>query len=228
MAEWGLRGIDLRAALEAFAAAGLLPIPAGEAYEAARSFKERDAGPGSFDPTDPTSLADALHGAGILFWFDAESDQVPSPHDELVMEFGRHARGAFAPECAVQGPGEEPEDEDEDGESLVADPGDVPDPDEFDPDGPLRVRFVHAGRVYEFDPENYGDWYDVGAVVAAVNRAVADAGGPERFISVETGGQAAEHVFADPARFLPVADQFALPVRDAAARALAREPDDRR
>jgi len=216
VAVWGLQRIDLRAALEAFAAAGLLPVPPDEVYEATRRLKEENEGRGSFDPTAPRSLTEALSCVGIVVSFDAESDQLPSPHDELVMRFGRHSRGGFAPECAVQIPGED-EPDDEEGE-FDASPGDAADSDEFDPEGPLRVQFIHAGRVYEFDPENFGDWYDVSAVAAAVNRAVADAGRSERFISIETGGQSAEFVFADPARFLPVAGRFAVPIQDDAAR----------
>jgi hypothetical protein len=221
VAVWGLDRINLRTTLEAFAAAGLLPLPVNELYEATRTFTEQEEGADSFDPGEPRSLLYAFYCAGILVSFDTESDQVPSPHDELVMRFGRHSRGGFAPECAIQVPGEEEEEEDEgfedDEESEVEAGG-----DDFDRDGPLRVQFIHAGRLYEFDPENFGDWYDVSAVVAAVNRAVADAGRPERFINIHTGGQAAEFVFADPVRFLPLADQFALPVRDEAARLLAR------
>lgn len=191
----------------------MLPLPVDEAYEAARTFQEQEAG--EFDPTHPRSVRYALYRAGVLVSFDAESDERPSPHDELVMRFGRHSRGGFAPECAIQVPGEEVfDEEDEEDEFMEAEEENT---DEFDPDGPLRVQFIHAGRVYEFDPENFGDWYDVSAVVKAVNRAVADAGRPERFIEVETGGQAAEFVFADPARFLPVASRFALPVQRCAA-----------
>lgn len=65
-------------------------------------------------------------------------------------------------------------------------------------------------------------------MVAAVNRAVADAGRQERFISIETGGQAAMYVFAEAGRFLPLADRFAVPVNDDAARLLARRGSDDR
>ncbi|WP_439628292.1 hypothetical protein [Gemmata sp.] len=130
------------------------------------------------------------------------------------MRFGRDSRGGFAPDCAIRTPGEEAANEDEDrdggeGEDPEADSGAD---DGFDPDGSLRVQIVHAGRVCEFDPENLGDWYNM-AAAAAVNLAVADGGRPERFLGIETGGQAAEFLFADPARFLPVARRLALPVR---------------
>jgi hypothetical protein len=227
VAVWGLHRIDLRAALGAFAAAGLLPLPADEVFEATRKFREEQEGRGSFNPVDPLSLLSAFYCAGILVSFDAESDRVPSPHDELVMQFGRHSRGGFAPECAIQVQGEDEPDEEEEYdedveyleyEEVESGAGGTVGPAEFDPEGPLRVQFVHAGKVYEFDPKNYGDWYDVGAVAAAVNRAVADAGRPERFIEIDTGGQAAEFVFADPARFLPVAGHFAVPVQPNATR----------
>ncbi|WP_439623885.1 hypothetical protein [Gemmata sp.] len=212
VALWGLEGLDLRAALvEALAGAGLLPLPVDEAYEAGRKFEQHESG--AFDPAHPGSVRSALYAAGLLVSFDAESDERPSPHDKLVMRFGRHSRGGFSPECAVQTPGEEEADDEDRDDEEDEDPEEDAVADTFDPDGPLRVRFVHAGRVYEFDPENFGDWYDVAAVVAAVNLAVADGGRPERFLGIETGGQAAEFVFADPARFLPVARRLALPVR---------------
>lgn len=226
VAVWGLERIELRAVLEGFAAVGLLPLPVDEVFEAARQFQEKESG--VFDPTHPESVRCALYTTGILVSFDAESDERPSPHDELIMQFGKHSRGGFTPECAIQIPGEEEidEEDEEDEEKLAAD-GQGPDADEFDPDGPLRVRFIHSGRVYEFDPVNFGDWYDVSAVVTAVNQAVADAGRTERFINIETGGQAVELVFAEPSRFLRVADRFAIPVKDKAARLLARKSTPR-
>jgi hypothetical protein len=79
---------------------------------------------------------------------------------------------------------------------------------------PYTVWFVHAGRLYRFGAENRGDWYDVEAVHRAINSALATAGQRERFIALESEGQIAAFVFADPERFIPVAKKYGLPLSD--------------
>jgi hypothetical protein len=198
-AVWGLRGSDLRTALAEFKAAGSLPVPADQLFEAVRRSDESRGDNPTFDPTDPRTMTSAFFEADMVVTFDAETGTVPCDHDRLVMTFAEGTRGFLAPECAVQTWHGEEED---------------------DPDVPMTVRFVHRGRVYEFTARNFGDWYDVEAVAAAVNFALADAGRPERFINLEAAGQCPVWIFADPTRFLPVAARYAVPVSDDPAKAM--------
>jgi hypothetical protein len=74
------------------------------------------------------------------------------------------------------------------------------------------VAFLYGERAYVFGAENYGDYYDVEAVVGALNFALEDAGRPERFLGVAGRGQCACYVFAEPGAFLPLAEKYGLPV----------------
>ena len=47
-----------------------------------------------------------------------------------------------------------------------------------------------------------------------INRALADAGGPERFVALATGDQTASFILADPERLAPLAKRFHLPLSD--------------
>jgi hypothetical protein len=84
------------------------------------------------------------------------------------------------------------------------------------------VRFVYKGRLYCFGAENYGDWYDVDAVHRALNFALEKADQRERFIALESDGQIAAFVFADPARFVPLAKKHGLPLSNGANSAMRK------
>jgi hypothetical protein len=191
-AEWGLRGLTLRAALEEFVAARVLPGPADRLFDEVRRSCEENASGGGFDPADPVGVLTAFFQAGLAVTFDAETGMVPCDHDRLVMLFADGTGGLLAPECAIQ----------------------TWQGGEDDMEVPMSVRFVSRGRVYEFDAENLGDWYDVGAVAQAVNRALGDAGHRQRFIHLHPEGQCPVFALADPAAFLPVAARYFVPVDD--------------
>jgi hypothetical protein len=151
----------------------------------------------------------ALEAAGQLLWFDTETGYLPVPHDELVERFGAASLGAFRPEAAF-----ETWHSPEKGERVVSD---------LEPRVPgqgYTVQFVHGGRLYRFHAEDRGDWYDVGSVVAAVNRALADAGRSERFSGLHTGGQDAAYLFGAPSAVEAAAERglLVLDPSDAAAR----------
>jgi hypothetical protein len=147
--------------------------------------------PRPLDLADPYALLGALAQAGLLTVFDAETGMVPCDHHRLILEFGEGSAGRFVPECPVQ---------------LWHQQG------EEDYDAPYTVQFLYRGKLYSFGAENYGDWYDVEAVQNAINFALADAGRPERYLALESDGQMAQFVFADPAAFLPVAERYGLPL----------------
>jgi len=121
--------------------------------------------------------------------FDTETSTFPNRHDELILdELAKAGGGLFVPTSAIE----------------------VwrPSAETYD------VAFEHAGRWYHFQARGLGDWYDVPAVMAAANRALADAGHVERFHSLDTGGQAACLLLARPESLAAVAKQLSLPVSD--------------
>jgi HEAT repeat protein len=188
---WKLRGLDLRSAVTDLHAAGVISLPPDEVLMGMRQPGEAGDEPRPLDLADPYALLGALAQAGLLTVFDAETGMVPCDHHRLILEFGEWSAGRFVPECPVQ---------------LWHQQG------EEDYDAPYTVQFLYRGKLYSFGAENYGDWYDVEAVQNAINFALADAGRPERYLALESDGQMAQFVFADPAAFLPVAERYGLPL----------------
>jgi hypothetical protein len=127
--------------------------------------------------------------AGRAAFFDVETSTFPNRHDELILdELAKGGGGVFVPTKAV--------------EVWRAER------DSYD------VAFEHRGRWYHFVAEALGDWYDVRSVMAAVNRALADSGAPERFHSLDAGGQAAFLVLAKPESLAAAAQELRLPLGD--------------
>jgi len=132
----------------------------------------------------------AFDAGGLLTSFDTETGELPVRHDKLLLELAAHSGGAFKPEAAHERwerKGEE------------------------DEDAPYTVQFIHSGRLYRFPAQNLGDWYDVPAVLAAANKALADAGGSRRFITLEGDGQVANIAFVDPVAYAKAARELYLP-----------------
>jgi hypothetical protein len=123
------------------------------------------------------TVAGLFSCAGRFLTFDVEVGMIPARHDRLLQQFAEASAGKFKPEAML---------EDFDGRENVPD------------GGVYAVQFVHAERLYRFFPRNLGDWYDVTAVAAAVDRALADAGTTERFVPFFPNGQYAAFVFGDP------------------------------
>lgn len=139
-------------------------------------------------------LMDALLISGVVLVFDTETGEVPVHHDFLLLDLAAISRGAFAP-TAVSEEFKNPTSKD-------------------DTDGPYLVQFVHQDRLYRVTAENLGDWYDVPAMLAIANRAVADTGAKERFITLYTGDQTAQVLFADPAAVKTAAAESLLVLED--------------
>jgi hypothetical protein len=134
------------------------------------------------------SLAILGH-AGLLTWFDTETGEVPCPHDQLIRDFTEGSRGLFQPEAVLQ----------EDGENDQAD---------------CVAQFIFRDRLYRFQARNFNDYYDVERTVAAINRALRDAGMPERFVEMDTGDQTACFLFGEPGRLELAAQEFRWPLAD--------------
>ncbi len=190
---WNLKGLTVDTAIDDLRAAGIIKKRREEILRSMQRSVDSGLAPsqGPLDHSDPSLLWGALSWADVLTSFDMETDEIPCEHHRLIMEFAEGSDGVFRPECAVQ-TWHRKNDED-----IRA---------------PYTVRFIHGGRLYRFGAENHGDWYDVEAVVPALNFALANAGRRERFIGVETSGQDGTYVFADPSAFRPIAEKYSLPI----------------
>jgi hypothetical protein len=191
---WKIRGIDLRDLLDDLQAAGVVTTSSEALIEQRRQAVAKH--PFSSEPLDtsnPESVIEALGQAGILTGFDVETGVLPCGHHRLILDFAANSTGRFHPECAVEIWHRK---------------------NEEDFEAPYTVRFIDRGRLYTFGAENHGDWYDVEAVVQAINFALETAGKAERFIALDGDGQVALYVLADPKAFRPIAAKYALPLSD--------------
>jgi len=142
--------------------------------------------------------AEALFSAaGRFLTFDVETGMSPNRHDLLLREFAQASAGKFRLEAPL---------EDYQESQAYAKGGRRAKPDQ----GRYRVQFVHQDRLYKFEPNDLGDWYDVVAVVSAIHRALGDAGAEERFIALESGGQDAGFIFAKPGQLAAAAAELGL------------------
>ncbi|MHB8800752.1 MAG: hypothetical protein ACYDBY_20085 [Thermoanaerobaculia bacterium] len=130
-----------------------------------------------------------LEAAGRLLAFDVETGMFPNRHDLLVEDLARVSAGRFHPEAVV---------ESYEAGTTESDPVDY------------RVQFVHGGSLYRFQPKDLGDWYDLDAVIVAVDLALADAGVTERFEMIATVDQTAMLVFAKPEALRKAAGRLGL------------------
>ncbi len=165
---------------------GMIDVPTAEAIKSALEKNEILR-----DQNRKPRLIDVLFAAGIVAWFDVETDQLPCRHDLLVQRLGEASRGGFSPK-AISEEWHQKKD------------------DDYDAD--YTLRFIHAGRGYVGRIRNFGDWYDVERTVIMVNRAVSDAGTAERFVAIDSGDQSAILVFARPDRLEVLAQKFHLPL----------------
>jgi hypothetical protein len=185
---WQLSGLD-RPAAAALAAKLADPADAGDAlaFRVLRQFPEQaaleayldklgfPAKTGTDAPSGPTA-EDALMARGSGTTFDTETGMFPNEHDALLADL-----------AALVGPAL-------DGAVF----------EEVVPrteDGPYLLRAYLDGKRYDLSAENFGDWYDVGAVIGLLDAMLIARGRNERFLMLETGDQTAI-VIAGPARGL--------------------------
>jgi hypothetical protein len=71
--------------------------------------------------------------------------------------------------------------------------------------GAYEVQFVHGERLYRFRPPDRYTQLDVDSVIAAANRALADAGASERFVRISPQAVFAHFAFAEPAALVAAA-----------------------
>lgn len=125
----------------------------------------------------PLTGSDWLIKAGNQFSFDAETGTHPNNHDALLYEiaglFGEAFDDATFAETAPH----------------------------WDSEEPYQLYATLDDRNWKRQAENYGDWYDVSAVLDLVNEMAADTGIPDRIMPLETGDQTVT-VIVGPGRSL--------------------------
>jgi hypothetical protein len=200
-AKWKLAGLDLSSALADLRAAGVIRSSPEDVILKMKKGRRESFETEPLDTSDPDNLLWALVQEEIVVTFDAESDQMPCDHHWLLFDFADATYGKFTPEYATQYWQQKNKD---------------------DFDAPYIVQLIYKNRMFRVGAENYGDWYDVEAIHRLVNLALETAGQSERFIALQSRGQEAIFVFADPKAFLPIAAKYGLALADDAAQAMKK------
>jgi hypothetical protein len=120
---------------------------------------------------------DILEHARLLTIFDVESPQSPPIYSSLLSAMAENCRGRFNPSDVSQL--WYSEGEDETGSSGV-------------------VQFVFGGELVEFGVHDYGDYYDMRAVLKAVDAVLERANVLERFVPLGAGDQLMILAFCRP------------------------------
>ncbi len=113
------------------------------------------------------TAADYLGELGNIYWFDVETGMFPNEHDYLL-----------AAVAALSGL--------KDARFSEKPPADYEAENE-----PYLLSAEFQGKSYRQEAKNYGDWYDVHAVLKLLNRIAVDQKIPERFVTLPTGDQTA-------------------------------------
>ncbi len=134
------------------------------------------------------ALLELLAAGGRLHQFDSENDQVPPDYIELLADLAALARSAFEVRGArFVGEGDEPVYE-------------------------LHARV--AGRPVLITLRNEGDWYDVGGLLAGLNRGLAAGGVSLRYAALSTSDQIATVALLEAGALSALARELAFPFGD--------------
>ena len=140
----------------------------------------------------PLTGTDWLLKAGNQTSFDAETGMHPNHHDSLLYElaelFGDALADATFTETAPHWESEEP----------------------------YQLHAALGDRQWDRQAENYGDWYDVGAVLDLLNELAADAGLRDRIMPLETFDQTVTVVVGPGSSLIAAAAEGLVPLADAA------------
>jgi hypothetical protein len=145
---------------------------------------------GASDATLGLTVRGRLQGTSRLHSFDAETGSYPNEHDSLLRALARLASPRFPPTVFQEMTGQP-------GKQVTVDSEEYPDDDA----GPYTLVAYTGGQRLQTTAANYGDWYDVTAVLGLLNVIARDAGLETRFASLATTDQIA-HVVALPERAL--------------------------
>lgn len=124
--------------------------------------------PGEYSSLDRALTASEYLGElGNVYWFDVETGMFPNEHDYLLKQV-----------------------------ALLSDLREVsftevPPPDYTGDDEPYLLKAQLGDTTWQQRAENYGDWYDLTAVLSLLNRIALDQGSRYRFVTLPTGDQTA-------------------------------------
>lgn len=109
---------------------------------------------------------DFIYELGDIYWFDAETGMFPNEHDYLMAHVVtstdlKHVEFFETP------------------------------PSESNPDEPYQLRAEINGNTYHQQAKNYGDWYDIEAMLTLMNRVAVSEKFSSRFVALPTGDQTA-------------------------------------
>jgi hypothetical protein len=122
-----------------------------------------------------TTARDVLFAAERLHDFDVETDAFPNEHDALLVELARMAGQELS---------------DVRFEEVAPDP-DAPRDEEGAGGAPYLLRAYANGQRYSLEATDYGDWYDLEAVLGLLNSLSRERGSSVRFLPLFTGDQTA-------------------------------------
>jgi hypothetical protein len=145
-----------------------------------------------------------LRAAGLLVWFDVETGSFPNEHDALLRQLGAAAAGDLAGVVFEE----------------IA-------PKEGTRNGRYRLQAYADGKRWSVDAQDYGDWYDVDAVLLLGNAVLRDRGSERRMLLLATEDQTAEVVVAPRAALSAALRDGLLDAGDAEqARELGRSAEE--
>lgn len=148
--------------------------------------KLRKKYPDTFE--DEFSLFTLLETAGTIIAINLETPETPpAHHDRLLLELAKLDGSWFKPESCHE---------------ILNNK----DAQEIDP--PYQVQFIHGGKLYRFNAENRGGWYDLESVIQAANKALEDAKSASRFHTYSDGGDSAYAFSLTPEKAAILADKF--------------------
>lgn len=116
-----------------------------------------------------------LQAAGLCVWFDVETGMFPNEHDGLLRQLAAAADGDLAGVLFQEIP-----------------PGD-------EADAPYQLHAYADGKRWSVIARNYGDWYDVDAVLRLGNALLRDRGSSRRMLLLSSEDQTAQIVVAPQA-----------------------------
>ncbi|MGG6294146.1 hypothetical protein ACQ4M4_06960 [Leptolyngbya sp. AN02str] len=188
---WTHNGITHRVAAQRMANVGMIP-PLSE-----EQLSVLDAEWLEWGPSD--SIIFSLLGDSFqLAPFDAEASTIPVDHVHLIEELMEISANVFQVEALS---------EIRPAEDEVTEIWDAAEESEG-----YELQFTYNDKLYRFTARYMGDWYDVDAVLDALNLALEEAGHSERFYILFPGDQFITVIFAPENTLLQVAEQLYIPI----------------
>jgi hypothetical protein len=130
-----------------------------------------------------------LEASNQYLWFDTETGFVPVDYDKLIMDFAKKSNGKLKDILVTM--------------ETSGDPG-------TEGDLHYKISLYFNNKIYVIEPEDIGDWYDVGMVEALLNKVLEDSGAKERYVFIETGDQTAQYLFGEEDKVKAVVKKYHL------------------